>query len=287
MKNCKVCDKSLEGATKSAAKENGDFYIVCNGCGQVYYVSHDENGLTTVKKTLAGHNKKAYDQMKEAKKLLNAAGVGVYSFKDDIHSEFKKSSELEETKAEDQEEEASLNEKDTHFIDKFTLVLKSVGINDYPRERMEQILLTIKKNPKLTFDELTKEVIRSKMLRGEKASKEEIEEKGLPEDCDCEDCELSFCENHPSNQEEEDYDCNNCEEANCGSHPSNQEVESEIGSDKYIVEVEKDGESIITFSKDKDSLIELIEANSHNVKIISIHELKPVKIEKTISYTLG
>ena len=267
MKNCKVCDKSLEGATKSAAKENGDFYIVCNGCGQVYYVSHDENGLTTVKKTLAGHNKKAYDQMREAKKLLNAAGVGVYSFKDDIHSEFKKSSELEETKEEDQEEEASLNEKDMHFIDKFTLVLKSVGINAYPRERMEQILLTIKKNPKLTFDELAKEVIRSKMLRGEKTSKEEIEEKGLLEDCDCNNCEDTECLDHPSNQEED---------------------ESGIGSDKYMIKVKKEGRSIATFTKDKDSLIELIaEADSHNFKVISIHELKPVKIEKTISYTLG
>lgn len=60
MKICTTCNKDLKSAIKSNTNKNGDFFIVCNFCGQVYFATTDTLGITTFEKTKTSINISAY-----------------------------------------------------------------------------------------------------------------------------------------------------------------------------------------------------------------------------------
>lgn len=97
MENCLKCTKGLSGATKSAVKEDGSFYLSCNSCGNVMYVTKDATtGLTTIHATLEGAGQDVKDQMIEAKKLFILAGKGITQYIDTMNGEKKAASDLVE-----------------------------------------------------------------------------------------------------------------------------------------------------------------------------------------------
>ena len=101
MEKCKICGKELIGAVKSAEKEDKSYYIICRECNNVMYVTVDENGLTTINRTLEGNSQETMEQMIEAKGLFEDAGVYISDYIGKVNTEKKPALDLEEKGSDD------------------------------------------------------------------------------------------------------------------------------------------------------------------------------------------
>lgn len=284
MKNCTTCEKSFKGARKSAENENGEFFLICNGCSQVYFVSHDENGLTVIEKTKNGVE--AYDQMKEAKVLFAKAGIGIYGFKDDIHAERKSSLELEEKEeptsvpTEEEKEEDDLSpEERAHVLKTQEMVTAMLGVTPDIKE-LEETFKKVKNDPMGTLLEVIDKI-----------------NEAMPncEECECQDgcegCESDNCDEN---------DCCDSDAINTidnflgdfldkmfGQNTETPKEATRMSEAKYIMEVMSEGQLHGIKLKSKEDLEECIECmDRDNIEIISVVELTPVELEKKTITTI-
>ena len=236
MKNCSICDQSFSGAQKSSENEKGHFYLMCKQCGQVYLVSKDDNGLSIIEKTKNGPE--AMPQMIEAKKLFEAAGVGISQFKDSVHSKKTSSLELEEKETEEK---------------------KPDSFNDFFNDILGPIMSAIIEKRK-----------------AEEAAEEEIEEDNTEEEEDGVEAFMngvSQAINTVFGKGRTRKD--NCE--GCSAEDSCANSDINLASFEYIVEVEKNGQRHCIRIKNEEELNRFIgKLTIEDTKIAGIFSLTNV-----------
>lgn len=104
MEKCKVCNKSLKGAVKSAKREDGSYYIICPSCGNVMRVEVSE-GLTTICRTPEGYSDVVQEMMEEAYELFEEVGICITQYIAKINEEKRSAAELRKPEPEVEEEE--------------------------------------------------------------------------------------------------------------------------------------------------------------------------------------
>lgn len=104
MEKCKVCNKSLKGAVKSAKREDGSYYIICPSCGNVMRVEVSE-GLTTICRTPEGYSDVVQEMMEEAYELFEEVGIRITQYIAKINEEKRSAEELRKPEPEVEEED--------------------------------------------------------------------------------------------------------------------------------------------------------------------------------------
>ena len=280
MKNCTICSREFKGAKKSAANENGDFYLICNGCGQVYLVTHDDLGLSIIEKTKTG--KDAYDQMMEAKKLFESAGVGIYGFKDDIHSEKKSSLELEELEAKEEPKDSA--------PDFFNDILGPIMSSIFEKRRAEVEAGLEKDNTEAEAEKAGIEAFIDgvsqaiELAFGKEKKENEESEEDTCDDCGCNDCsKQDYCSNGCSS-------CDEDENESCDKKEDKDKIvlENSIKDTAFIVEAIQGGKRCLIRCSDDKELFDCLHSidGSSDCEIISVKELKEVTIRKTVKYQI-
>lgn len=272
MKNCLVCDRDLSKAVRSAKKTNGEFYLMCNSCGNVHYVTVDANGLTNLERTKTGENPETMNQMMEAARLFARAGVSITGFKSDVHTEKKDSTELDPEKAKFMETTKALG-----LTEKTGLTLEELweDYNAYKEEHHHDPALMLKS------------------LLGKIMGLTDRDE----EECDCDNCEYyDECGVYDEEDEEDecDYDCDDC----CGCDDNEDECDCES-----LIKALKDGKKFValietpegvthevTADSEEDVAEMFAELNNRNIKVKELYEVKlerkKIKEEVTTKITI-
>lgn len=265
MTKCFICNKDLINGVASAKKNNGDYYLLCNNCGNVHYVKVLSNGLTQVERTGDENNEETTKQIVEAHLLFSKVGVDIMKVKVGVHSEKENIKDLIANELSKEEEMALKNS-----YDNLPYFVKGSRTFEEYKEEFIKFKKLVNESPKASSKEIVSNIFNFLNM---------CEEEG---DCcyDCEECNYDCEEDCYENEESEEEFDGNIEELFKDALP------------KYIIEaIDFNGKDVIAEACNEEDLKQVFkDAEENNVVIQRVSKinvtLSPIEISKTYKYEI-